>query len=158
MSDTAVLPRPVLPAAGTYTLRRDRCVVEVSLPLLHGRLTATGGRLAIGDSPEFTVTLDPASLRTGVPFLSRAVGGAEWTFTAEEPDIDDTFVLVGRVGGWPGEIRLHGDLRYVEEDRIVVYAKGIASPPRRPPRGLGRVARLLARRRVRVEIAMEFVR
>jgi hypothetical protein len=150
MPDTAVL----LPATG-YTLRRDRCVIEVSPrpPLVRGRLTATGGHWTPGSA--LTVTFDPGSLRTGIPFLGRVFRGDELTFTADEVG-DDPFVVEGRVAG--REVRLRGDVRHRDEDGVVVWAVGVVPPVRRKPRRAGRLVRLLARRRLRVEIAIEFVR
>ena len=149
MTDTAVLP-----AIG-YTLRRDRCVIEVSPrpPLVRGRLTATGGHWTPGSA--LTVTLDPGSLRTGIPFLGRAFRGGELTFTADEVG-DDPFVAEGRVGG--REVCLRGDVRHRDEHGLVVWAVGIVPPVKRKPRRTGRLVRLLAGRRLRVEIAIEFVR
>jgi hypothetical protein len=169
MPDTAVLPLPAPPTAGGYTLRRDRCVVELSvrllrLPVLRGRLTATGGDWTPGSG--LTVVLDSASLRTGVPFLHRALTGprglrgAELTFVAEEVEAGEELVLDGRVQlpDATREARLRGDIRYQDEECVVVWAAGVIPPPRRKPRCLGRIARLLAGRRLHVEIAIEFVR
>ncbi|RSD21343.1 hypothetical protein [Amycolatopsis eburnea] len=150
MTDTAVLPAP--PGTG-FTLRRDRCVIELSPrpPLVRGRLTATDGHWTPGST--FTVTLD-GSVRTGIPLLGRVFHG-ELTFTADEV-AEDPFVVEGRVAG--REVRLHGDVRHRDEHGVVVWAAGHVLPARRKPRQAGRVARLLARRRLHVEIAIEFVR
>ncbi|MEV4052287.1 hypothetical protein AB0J55_13985 [Amycolatopsis sp. NPDC049688] len=149
MSDTAVLP------ATRYTLRRDRCVIELSPrpPLARARLTATGGHWTPGSA--LTVTLGPGSLRTPIPFLHRAFRGGEITFTADEV-AEDPFVAEGRVAG--RDVRLRGDVRYRDDHSAVVWAAGIVPPARRKPRRAGRLVRLLARRRLRVEIAIEFVR
>lgn len=149
MSDTAVLP------ATGYTLRQDRCVIEVSPrpPLVRGRLAATGGHWTPGST--LTVSFDPGSLRTGVPFLGRAFRGGELTFTADETG-DDPFVAEGLVAG--REVRLSGDVRHRDSRSVVVWAVGVVPPLRRKPRRAGRLVRLLARRRLRVEIAIEFVR
>jgi hypothetical protein len=156
MPDTAVLP---LPVATGHTLRRDRCVVELSVrllrfPVLRGRLPATGGRWTPGS--RFTVTLDPAVLRTGIPFLRRAFAGSpELTFAADDV-LPDPLVLDGWVA--TREVRLRGDVRHRDDRSIVVWAAGVVPPPRRKPRRLNRVARFLAGRRLHVEIAIEFVR
>jgi hypothetical protein len=137
MSDTAVLPAP---AATGYTLRRDRCVVELSLrllrvPLLRRRLVATDGQWTPGGP--LTVTLAP-----------------DLVFTAGEVP-DDPVVIDGRVAG--RAVRLRGDVRYRDEDCVVVWAAGTVLPARRKPRR-GRVARFLAGRKLHAEIAIEFVR
>ncbi|HET6703722.1 hypothetical protein [Amycolatopsis sp.] len=149
MSDTAVLP-----AATGYALRRDRCVIEVSPrpPLVRGRLTATGGHWTPGAA--LTVTLDPGSLRTPIPFLGRAFRGEELTFTAAEV-AEDPFVVEGSVAG--RTVRLRGDVRHRDAHGVVVWAAGTVLPARRKPRHAGRLVRLLAGRRLRVEIAIEFV-
>lgn len=149
MSDTAVLPRT------GYTLRSDRCVIEISPrpPLVRGRLTATGGHWTPGSA--LTVTFDPGSLRTGIPFLHRAFRGGELTFTAAEV-ADDPFVVEGSVAG--RTVRLRGDVRHRDEHGLVVWAAGVVLPACRKPRHASRLGRLLAGRRLRVEIAIEFVR
>lgn len=134
MSDTAVLPRT------GYTLRRDRCVIELSLrllrvSLLRRRLTATGGHWTPGGA--LTVTLDP-----------------DLEFTAEDV-ADDPVVIDGRVAG--RTVQLCGDVRYRDEDCVVVWAAGPVLPARRKPRR-GRIARFVAGRRLHAEIAIEFVR
>ncbi|WP_086849021.1 hypothetical protein [Amycolatopsis kentuckyensis] len=150
MPDTAVLPAPT-----GYALRRDRCVIEVSPrpPLVRGRLTATGGHWTPGSA--LTVTFDPGSLRTGVPFLGRAFRGEELTFTADDV-AEDPFVVEGNVAG--RAVRLRGDVRHRDSDGVVVWAAGVVLPARRKAAHGGRLVRLLARRRLRVEIAIEFVR
>ncbi|MEV7099388.1 hypothetical protein AB0M80_41835 [Amycolatopsis sp. NPDC051045] len=150
MPDTALLP-----ATTSYTLRRDRCVIEVSPrpPLVRGRLTATGGHWTPGGT--LSVTLDPGSLRTPIPFLGRAFRGGELSFTAGEV-AEDPFVVEGSVAG--RAVRLRGDVRHRDEFGVVVWATGFVLPARRKPAHAGRLVRLLARRRLRVEIAIEFVR
>ncbi|GHG37035.1 MULTISPECIES: hypothetical protein [Amycolatopsis] len=150
MSDTAFLP-----TATGYALRRDRCVIEVSPrpPLFRGRLTATGGHWAPGAA--LTVTLDPGSLRTPLPFLGRAFRGEDLTFTAGEV-AEDPFVVEGSVAG--RAVRLRGDVRHRDSGSVVVWAAGVVLPARRKPAHAGRLVRLLARRRLRVEIAIEFRR
>ncbi|MFE0025012.1 hypothetical protein [Amycolatopsis sp. NPDC059021] len=169
MPDTEVLPA-LLPDGvrrEVYTLRRDRCVIETSLrllgyPVLRGRLTASGGHFDVA-GPALTVVLDAASLRVGVPFLAKILTGPRGLSAAEHPDVvvEAPVVRLGanrvvdfvcRVAlpGTTRELRLHGDLRYVDDERIILWAKGILPKTRRKAR--------LARRRVHVEIAMEFVR
>jgi hypothetical protein len=137
MSDTAVLPAP--PGTG-YALRRDRCVIELSLrllrvPLLRRRLVATDGHWTPGGP--LTVTLAP-----------------DLVFTAGEV-ADDPLVIDGRVAG--RTVRLRGDVRHRDEDGVVIWAAGSVLPARRKPRR-GRIARFLAGRRLHAEIAIEFVR
>ncbi|MBE1493732.1 hypothetical protein H4696_000832 [Amycolatopsis lexingtonensis] len=151
MTDTAVLPAP--PGTG-YTLRRDRCVIEISPrpPLVRGRLTATAGHWTPGSA--LTVTFD-GSVRTGIPLLGRVFRGGELTFSADEV-AEDPFVVEGHVAG--REVSLRGDVRHRDEDGVVVWAAGHVLPSQRMPRRARRITRLLARRRLRVEIAIEFVR
>ncbi|SFW85518.1 YceI family protein [Amycolatopsis australiensis] len=161
----------VLPAVTTFTLRRDRCVAEPSirllgLPLLRARLTATGGHF---DDLDLTVVLDAASLRPGVKPLRRPLTGRRGlraadhpaiTFTGDvEPD-GGTIDVAGRleVAGTSRDLRLRGDLRHVGDDRVLLWLKGFLPAPRRKPRGLGPLARLVATRRIHVEFAAEFVR
>ncbi|WP_410638916.1 hypothetical protein [Amycolatopsis sp. lyj-346] len=150
MPDTALLP-----ATTGYTLRRDRCVIEISPrpPVIRGRLTATGGHWTPGST--LSVTLDPGSLRTPIPFLGRVFRGGELSFTAAEVE-EDPFVVEGSVAG--RAVRLRGDVRHRDSRSVVVWAAGFVLPPRRKPAHAGRLVRLPARRRLRVEIAIEFVR
>ncbi|GAB3160016.1 hypothetical protein GCM10027258_74510 [Amycolatopsis stemonae] len=108
----------VLPATTAYVLRRDRCVVETSirllgLPLRRTRLTATGGHVDLAGRS--------LTLRT-----------AELTFDGE---IGEDHVVTG-------EPHLTGDLRHVDDERIILWVKGTVRAPRR----------------IHVEIAAEFVR
>ena len=172
MPDTEVLPVPaeLLPMTGVHVLRHDRCVVEVSLrllgrPILRGRFAAVHGEWTFGgDRDELRVVLDPASLRTGVPLLHRALTGrpTELGFDAGEIDLfaDRTVHIAGHVQLPSGtrELRLSGDLRHVGDGFFVVWATGALPPSRHKPRRLGLLARVVARRRLHVEIAIEFVR
>lgn len=59
---------------GSYQLRQDRCVVEVTArvlgrPVLYGRVEAGGGTLTVGELS--TLELSLGSMRTGVPFTRR---------------------------------------------------------------------------------------
>ncbi|HEY2062664.1 MAG TPA: YceI family protein [Amycolatopsis sp.] len=177
MPDTEILP--ALPAAGApavYSLRRDRCVVEPSIrllryPLLRGRFTASGGFLEIAGDHQLSVVLDAESLRPSLPFLRGRLIGPRGLNVEEYPDLpftslavhlgqDRSVDLTGRLylAGTTRELRLRGDLRRVGEDYIVLWAKGILPPPRRPQRGAGLLMRVLGSRRIQVEIAMEFRR
>lgn len=152
MSDTELLPAP----AGTgRTLRPDRCVVEPSLrflrfPLARARFTATAGYLDVSEEPALFVELDVPSVRTypwPLKYLIRH-DARVLTFTSGE------FVVEGRrvrIDGWIGDrpLVLSGELRPVDEEGIVLWAKGILPRPRRAPWYV---------RRVHVEIAIEFVR
>jgi polyisoprenoid-binding protein YceI len=188
MPDTEVLPAvgeheapadTALPLAATCTLRRDRCVVEPSIrllgiPVLRGRLTASNGRFDLLDDHEdrrLTFVLDAPSLRPSIKLLRRARTGPRGLHAGDHPDItftsDDVHLDADRViditgkadiAGTTRELRLRGDLRHVDDERIVLWARGILPAPRRKPRGLGLVPRLLAARRIHLEIAAEFVR
>jgi polyisoprenoid-binding protein YceI len=188
MPDTEILPvlpsagAPAWPGpdlAAVYSLRRDRCVVEPSIrllryPLLRGRFTVSGGffEIAEGEQPhQLSVVLDAESLRPSVPFLRGRLLGPRGLNVEEYPDLPFTSLAVhlgpdrvvditGRLdlAGTTRELRLHGDLRHVGDDYIILWAKGILPPPRRPQRESGLVMRVLAGRRVQVEIAMEFRR
>jgi polyisoprenoid-binding protein YceI len=187
MPDTEILPAldesdattRLLPIAGTYTLRRDRCVIEPSIrllryPLLRGRFTASGGHVEFTtdeDGHRITVVLDAASLRTGVPGLRRMLLGSRALDAEQYPDITFTSSDIhlgadraidshGRLDltGTSRDLRLLGRLHYVDDQRIVLWAKGTLPPPRRKPRNLNRIARLLVGCRITVEIAVEFVR
>jgi polyisoprenoid-binding protein YceI len=175
-ADTDARSAPVL--AAVYSLRRDRCVVEPSIrllryPLLRGRFTASGGFFEIteGDQPHhLAVVLDAKSLRPSVPLLRGWLLGPRGLNAEDYPDLPFTSLAVdlgdnravdvtGRldIAGSTRELRLRGDLRHVGEDHIVMWAKGILPPPRRRPR-TGLLTRMLAGRRIQVEIAMEFRR
>ncbi|WP_410581390.1 hypothetical protein [Amycolatopsis sp. lyj-108] len=151
MSDTELLPAP---AAAGHTLRPDRCVLEPSFrflrfPLARGRFTATAGYL--GDLGLF-VELDVPSLRT-YPwplryFILRRRTTRVLTFTSDELVVDENRVRIeGRLGN--RGLVLDGSLRHVDEERIILWAKGILPRPRRAPWYV---------RRIHVEIAIEFVR
>lgn len=164
MPDTEVQPVPagLLPLTGIHVLRRDRCVIEISLrlmgrPILRGRFAAVHGEWTIGDDGHrLRVVLDPASLRTGIPLLHRILTPADLGFDAGEIDLfaDRTVHIAGhvRLPSSARELRLAGDLRHVDDDGFVVWAAGTLLPSRHKPRGF------LARRRLHVEIAIEFVR
>lgn len=172
MPDTEVLPVPaeLLPLTGVHVLHRDRCVVEVSLrllgrPILRGRFAAIHGEWTISDDRDaLRVVLDPASLRTGVPLLHRALTDrlTELGFDAGEIDLfaDGTVDIAGHVQlpSSARELRLSGDLRHVGDNFFVVWAAGTLPASRHKPQGLGLLARVVARRRLHVEIAIEFVR
>ncbi|WP_410567330.1 YceI family protein [Amycolatopsis sp. cmx-4-61] len=170
MPDTELLPATVL-----RTLRRDRCVVEPSIrllrvPVLRGRLAATGGHLDL-DGRHLTLTLDADPVRLGPKPLRRALTGARGLRAADHPAITftsanlhvgpgDAVDVTGKVevAGAPRHLHLTGDLRRAGDESIVLWVKGTLPAPRRRPRRLGIVARLLAGRRIHVEIAAEFVR
>ncbi|WP_410655390.1 hypothetical protein [Amycolatopsis sp. lyj-112] len=154
MSDTELLPAPV--QAG-YTLRPDRCVLEPSIrflrfPLVRGRFAATAGYLDVSEEPGLIVEVDVPSLRTypwpvKYSILKRSETRA-LTFTADEIILDERRIQIeGRIGS--RGLMLAGDLRHADEERIVLWAKGILPRPRR--------ARWFVRR-VHVEIAIEFAR
>ncbi len=154
MSDTEVLPAPVQPG---YRLRSDRCVIEPSMrflrfPVARARFAATAGYLDISEEPGLVVELDVVSLRTYPWPLRRLILKRRitpvLTFISEEVFFDQKEVHIeGRIGD--RMLVLDGDLRHSDEDRVVLWAKGILPRPRRAP---------WFARRLHVEIAIEFVR
>ncbi|MER6665033.1 hypothetical protein ABT256_10825 [Amycolatopsis japonica] len=152
MSDTELLSAP---AETGHTLRPDRCVVEPSLrflrfPLARARFTATAGYLAVSGDPALFVELDVPSLRTYPRPLKHLIrhDTRVVTFTSDEFVVDGRQVRIdGRIGD--RALVLSGELRPVDNEGIVLWAKGILPRPRRAPWYV---------RRVHVEIAIEFVR
>jgi polyisoprenoid-binding protein YceI len=159
-----------------YSLRRDRCVLELTLrllkfPWLRARFTESDGCLNIGADGDHTLEIElaPSSLWTTVPRLARTLTGPAGLRAEEYPAIvfvsrldlfDNRDVeILGQVdiAETPRDLFLAGDLRYVDDERIVLWGKGILPAPRRRPTG-GRIARLLSRRPIHIEIAAEFTR
>lgn len=113
-SDTAVLPvRPAdgLPPEGTYGLRLDRCVVEVSArllgrPLRRTRLRASGGRLVVG-APT-TLELD---LRGGAIAVTLVPG-------------QGTYEGVARLRGQEQPLVLRVRSVHADDDTAVLAASG----------------------------------
>ncbi|MCU1682675.1 MAG: hypothetical protein JWQ81_3414 [Amycolatopsis sp.] len=183
-TDTQILPLDPsaveeYPLAADYRLREDRCVVELSIrplgrPVLRGRLTATDGHFDLtgqGDGHQLALTMTAVSLRTNVPLLHKVLTGrtalraadfAEIAFTSSDIILDENRALdiVGQVElcGMTREVRLRGDIRHADAASVVVWAAGSLPAPRRKPRGIGRLASLLAKRRIHLEIAVEFTR
>jgi hypothetical protein len=100
---TATLrPGDDLPS-GSYRLRTDRCVVEVSArvlgrPVLRGRIKASTGALTVNDLATLELELLPDSLRTSVPFTRRrlAAGFVDMPLALRSRSVhttDDTVVL-----------------------------------------------------------------
>lgn len=170
MPDTEILPATVI-----RTLRRDRCVVEPSirvlrLPVLRGRFAATGGHFDL-DGRHLTLTLDADAVRLGPKPLRRVLTGTRGLNAAEHPAITftssnlhagsgDAVDVTGTVeiAGAARHLHLTGELRPAGDESIVVWVKGTLPAPRRKPRRLGWLARVLAGRRIHVELAAEFVR
>jgi polyisoprenoid-binding protein YceI len=161
---TEVLPvsGELLPVPGRYELRGDRCVVALSgrllgVPVLHGRLTATSGRVVVAtdsadDQHRCELELRPASLRMGVPLLGKLLSGSRGLRAGEFPSLefaadrvifgpDSKLRLPGTVTvrGEERKLRLTGTLHYRDPERLVLWVRG----------RLGRV---------HVEAAAEFVR
>ncbi|GHE83893.1 hypothetical protein GCM10017786_13950 [Amycolatopsis deserti] len=170
--DTVVLEvTSALPLPGRYEVNPDRVVVEPSRRLLRGRFAVRGGHLVLGVEPELELTLATGSLRTNVAGLARALTGEGGLCAAENPVLtfrstsmvvaDDRSVdVAGRleVGGSSREVRLSGQITYADELAAVLWLKGAVLPPRRPVRSGSRIARRLAGRRLKLEVAVEFVR
>ncbi|WP_020672207.1 YceI family protein [Amycolatopsis nigrescens] len=158
------------PLLGSYLLRRDRCVVELSVrPWFRARLTAFSGSLEIGYAAgenELTAELDTSSLWTNVPLLAGKLAGRARefpviSFAGTEPGFaGDAPEITGRVecGGTSRELRLHGAPWRVERARIIVWVRGVLPPPRQRARGAGPVLDAILRRPLHVEVAAEFLR
>lgn len=177
---TAVLATalPGLPPTGTYQLRADRCVVEVSyrpfgVPLVFGRFQPTAGRVRVpddGTEPELSLAVLADSLRTGVPGLGRIARrafdiGDRDTRTIEFESAELTAAargqlrIAGRFG--VGEIVHHLVLEarvvHVSPSGIVLSARGRTKPIPRVKRARFRpFAALIAGRAVHVEIAADY--
>lgn len=167
-----------LPAPVSFWLRADRCVVELTMrvmgiAVLRGRLSAVAGTCDVipgsDDGAQVTLDLASASLKTGIPLLARVLTGKSGLDAADHPVIpftasrvrlgDDGAVrLAGavEVQDHPVPLVLTGTVYYSDPERIVLWVRG-QLPPRRA-RGAGRIARLIARRRIQVEAAVEYVR
>jgi len=172
--DTVELVPPVagsLPLPGRYEVNPERVVIEPSVPLLRGRFGVRGGHLVLGAEPEFGLTLATASLRVNVPGLARALTGEGGLCAAEHPVLrfrssamsveDDQSVEVTgtlEVGESVREARLSGRITYADELAAVLWLKGVLLAPRHPVPARSRIARRLARRRLKLEVAVEFVR
>jgi polyisoprenoid-binding protein YceI len=154
-------------------------VVELSVrllgrPWLRGRLAVREGRLTIGldeDEHELLVELAASSFWTNIALLARMLTKKEALCVAEFPRVtfsssevcffeDRTAEITAQVEvtDTPRELRLSGDLRHVEDGRIILWARGVLPAPRRRPTHVGWIAGMLARRRIHVEFAAEFLR
>jgi hypothetical protein len=165
------LVQDVLPPPGTYPLRCDRCVVEVSAWPWWGRFTALRGELVVAEPGSVTVVVDTGSLRTGVPLSARALLPAPGLlagrlrtleFAAEGVEVvDGRLRISGAVtaGDVVRELTLSARIVHRDDASVVISAEGVLPPVgvrsgRRSRPGL--VARPVSRRRLTVRIAAEF--
>lgn len=169
-TDTRFLPAAgaLDPDLGDHRIRPDRCVLELTLrllgiPVARGRLTVR--RAAFARGPEggvLTAVIDGASFRTKLPLVSTMVTRelGEVRFRGDEIVERPSAEFAGRLdfAGSARDLTISGELREVDEARVILWLKGTLPPPRRPLRTAGRIVRLLARRPVHVEFAGEFVR
>lgn len=160
-----------LPLPGRYEVNPDRVVIEPSTRLLRGRLAVRDGHFLLSAEPELDLTLATASLRINVPGLARTLTGKEGLCPAEYPSLrfrstsmlveaDRTVEVIGRltVGEAAREVRLSGQITYADELAAVLWLKGAVLAPRHPVRSGSWIARRIGRRRLKLEVAVEFVR
>jgi polyisoprenoid-binding protein YceI len=146
------------------TLNPDRCVIEVTarllgLPLARGRFQAISGELADGHSLEITV--DASSLRAAA--LGRALRGRKGLSVKTFPVI--TFAADRVPAGFAGRVKVRRtecDLtlrtkRITPTDNtVILWGRGRIGRSQPRTRRLNLPAKLLGRRRLDVEIAVEF--
>jgi len=124
-SDTAVLPVRLvngLPPAGTYGLRLDRCVAEVSVrllgrPLIRTRPRLTGGNLVVGEPTTLELDLRGGARRLRVPTT------IEVTHIPRPPGLG-TFEGLARVGDETHPLVLRVRAVHVDDDTAVLAASG----------------------------------
>lgn len=170
----------LLPIPDRYRLRKDRCVVEVSVralrvPLSRARFAPVGGEFTVAapGSPEdawFTLDLNARSVRGGLPSMGRYLRGKRVLHAAKYPVI--TFAADGFEPG-PGDLleldgsltvrqttvplSLKGTIHHADRERVVVWLRGTVRA--RPlPAWTPRLVRLALRRPLHVEVAAEFLR
>jgi hypothetical protein len=125
-----------------YALDPGRCVIEVTKrPLVRVRFQATEGELVPGVS--LTLTVDPGSLKTAIPWLGPALRGPKYLSTNDIlfEATQDGNDFAGRLtvqGAWY-DLVLRSRIVYADEDTVIISARG-------------RI------RRLAVEIAAEFGR
>lgn len=147
-----------------YSLRPDRCVIEVTprllgLPLTRARFQALDGELA--DS--MSITVDAASLRT--PLLGRALRGHKGLSANRYPTIKfeaqragDDFTGTVRVRQTDCALTLRTKIITADQDTVIIWGRGRIGRSQPRTRRLNLPARLLGRRGLHVEIAAEFTR
>lgn len=148
------------------TLNPDRCVIEVTarllgMPLARGRFHAVSGELA--DDRSLEITVDASSLRAAA--LGPALRGRKGLSVKAFPVI--TFAADRTPAGFAGRLKVRRtecDLtlrtKWITPDDNVVILWGRGRIGRCQPRTrrLNLPAKLLGRRRLDVEIAVEFSR
>lgn len=168
----------IMPPPGTYVLRPGWCVVELSSrafgwPPIRGRFDAAWGVLLVGDHEDdhsFAAEVAAESLRTNIPRLSGVLTGEGGLCAHDFPTIRlsgteltiETPALLTVTGklevrGTLRDLTLRGRLVFLDDDTVVYWAKGVLPPPASIPKELGWLSRMLVRRPIRIEAAVEFV-
>jgi polyisoprenoid-binding protein YceI len=145
-----------------YTLRTDRCVIEVTarllgLPLVRARFGATAGEL---DDTSMVITVDPASLRTATPLLGPLLRGPKGLAAKRFPAIR----FEAQRPAWTGRLKVRQtecDLKLrtrvmALDDATIISARGRLGRCQPRTRRLNPAARFLGRRNLDIEIAVEF--
>jgi hypothetical protein len=91
---------------GTFRLRRDRCVVEISVrvlgrPLLRGRIKTGKGTLTVGELSTLELELLPGSLPFTRRRLARGLGPEPLALRSRTVHTDDDAVVLTAVGPLP---------------------------------------------------------
>jgi hypothetical protein len=156
---THMLTRTIL------TLNPDRCVIEVTarllgLPLARGRFQAVSGEL---DGGSLEITVDASSLRAAA--LGPALRGRKGLSVKMFPVI--TFAADRAPAGFAGRVKVRRtecDLTLrtkritPDDDTVILWGRGRIGRSQPRTRRLNLPAKLLGRRRLDVEVAIEFNR
>lgn len=151
-------------APTSYSLRTDRCVIEVTarllgLPLARARFGATAGEL---DEKSMVITVDPASLRTATPLLGPVLRGPKGLAAKRYP----TIRFEAQRPAWTGRLKVRQTeceltLRTrvtAADEAMIVSARGRIGRCQPRTRRLNPAAKFLGRRKLHIEIAAEFTR
>jgi polyisoprenoid-binding protein YceI len=148
------------------TLNQDRCVIEVTarllgMPLARGRFQAVSGELA--DDGSLEITIDASSLRAAA--LGPLLRGRKGLSAKAFPVI--TFAADRAPAGFAGQIKVRRtecDLTLrtkritPDDDTVILWGRGRIGRSQPRTRRLNLPAKFLGRRRLDVEIAVEFNR